>query len=321
MSAATKPNCPVCHSFINVEEGVKVCAQCQTAHHIYCWDNNGGCAVQGCDCRHIEPGASKIVERIKECHYCGKQVSEKAVRCKHCHADLQLPIITSKVEESVTEETLDSLDDKFIVEEKIKIAQIFNLSILKDMFRLTLSNFLVLVIVQVVILLAIILGNTIASTLAYDFPPVAFFLKMATYVFALLMVVGYSRVALDLVRGKRISFETLFAESERLLAHFAVSILIVLLIYLGFNLFIVPGIILTFLFMFVPFVMVDEELSLMGTIKRSFGLVLRNLGLVLTWLLLMMVLNLVGMLALGLGVFISSTLTLLLLAHFYEEIN
>lgn len=321
MSANTKPICPLCHTAIDVEEGLKVCAQCQSAHHIHCWDDNDGCAVEGCGSKHIEPGASKIVEVTKECHYCGKAVAEKAVRCKHCFADLQLPIMSREPEESVTEEIVEHAVDSITATERTSLNQIFSLSILRDMFQITLDNFMVLVVAQIVIFLAAILGTTIASALAYDFPPVAFFLETATYVFSLLMVVGYARVALDLVDGRRISFETLFVESKRLLVHFAVSILLVILIFLGFNLFIIPGIILTVLFIFTPFVMVDEEYSLIGTIKVSLGLVFKNFGLVITWLLLMIILNLVGVLALGFGVFVTLPLTLLMCAHFYREIN
>lgn len=321
MSAKTKPVCPVCQTSINEEDGLKVCAQCQSSHHIHCWDKNGGCAVEGCGCKHIEPGVSKVVEATKECHYCSKTVSESAVRCKHCFADLRLPIIRPESEESVTEETMNRATDTIIAIEHTSLKQIFSLSILKNVFQLTLENFMVLVVAQIIIFLATILGITIASGLAYDFPPIAFFFEVATYVFLVLMVTGYARVALDLIDGRRISHETFFATSERLPNYFAVSILLVILMFLGFNLFIIPGFIIAFLFLFTPFVMVDEKHSIMETIKISLRLVFNNFSLVVTWLLLMIVLNLVGFLALGFGIFVTLSLTLLMCAHFYREIN
>lgn len=41
------PSCPYCRFEVRAEDAV-TCDACQAAHHVDCWDDNGGCAVYGC---------------------------------------------------------------------------------------------------------------------------------------------------------------------------------------------------------------------------------------------------------------------------------
>lgn len=41
------PSCPYCRFEVRNEDAV-TCDACRAAHHVDCWDDNGGCAVYGC---------------------------------------------------------------------------------------------------------------------------------------------------------------------------------------------------------------------------------------------------------------------------------
>jgi hypothetical protein len=49
MSEKIGKTCPYCHSVIKPSAEIVYCPSCETVHHKECWDENGGCAVYGCN--------------------------------------------------------------------------------------------------------------------------------------------------------------------------------------------------------------------------------------------------------------------------------
>jgi Protein of unknown function (DUF975) len=99
------------------------------------------------------------------------------------------------------------------------------------------------------------------------------------------------------------------------------SILLALAIAVGFILLIVPGIIFALMFMFTTFIVVDRELGPIEAMKESNritrGYKWSLLGLVLMFVLI----NLLGVLALGVGLLVSLPVSSLAFVHAYRQLS
>ena len=88
--------CAICQTPIAAGESKTSCPGCQAEYHAECWNENGGCAVYGCD--RVPPTEGRAAIEIpvaywgqenKPCPVCGAQILAAAVRCRHCGAVFQ----------------------------------------------------------------------------------------------------------------------------------------------------------------------------------------------------------------------------------------
>jgi hypothetical protein len=85
--------CAICQTAIQASEARSTCPACNAAYHADCWQENGGCAVYGCEQvpkleqrRAIEIPISYWGRENKPCPRCGREILAAAVRCRHCGA-------------------------------------------------------------------------------------------------------------------------------------------------------------------------------------------------------------------------------------------
>jgi hypothetical protein len=85
--------CAICQSPVSVEEPKIACPACRAEYHAECWQENGGCAVYGCEQvpaieqrRAIEIPISYWGQENKPCPACRREILAAAVRCRHCGA-------------------------------------------------------------------------------------------------------------------------------------------------------------------------------------------------------------------------------------------
>jgi len=60
-------NCPICGNGIDNKEDLVWCGQCQTPHHLECYNWAGGCAVFGCNNQKSLPGSLAPEAKKKLC--------------------------------------------------------------------------------------------------------------------------------------------------------------------------------------------------------------------------------------------------------------
>lgn len=144
-------------------------------------------------------------------------------------------------------------------------------------------------------------GATIASTLV----------QLASTVVSILLSAVIIRAALDVADGGRFELGSAFSRVPLLKALVA-SILVSILVTVGFVLLILPGIVLYFLTYFTMYFVVDEpEKSSFAAIGDSIRLIGSNVGDSLLLALLNVLVIIAGFLALCVGLFVAYPITLL----------
>ena len=98
-------------------------------------------------------------------------------------------------------------------------------------------------------------------------------------------------------------------------------ILTVIAIALGFLALIVPGIILSMGLAFVPYLVVDRGLGPIEAIKESWRITKGHKWQLLLLFLALLGINLLGILALIIGIFVTVPITMLAFAHAYRTLN
>ncbi len=132
-------------------------------------------------------------------------------------------------------------------------------------------------------------------------------------------------VALDLLDGKKVSLQKVFTDriSVKGILFFVIACLIYkLLVVLGLFIFVIPGVIISVIFCLWPFYMVDKGYgpikSLIASLKAVQGI---NVWDVFLFIVLCSAINVLGLLVLGVGLFITIPLTLIAFTHVYRQLS
>jgi uncharacterized membrane protein len=146
-------------------------------------------------------------------------------------------------------------------------------------------------------------------------------MSIAYFVVTMIIHLGAVKIALKYKDGERAEFANMFDAFGILPAFMAAAVLTWLAVSIGFAFLIVPGVVVAVRFWFCGFLVVDEELGPIEAIQRSVAIT-RGLGFDLfLFAMLLIGINLLGFLALGLGLFVSIPVTILAAAYVYRHLN
>jgi uncharacterized membrane protein len=136
-------------------------------------------------------------------------------------------------------------------------------------------------------------------------------------VISIFLGIGYLRLMLDLLRGKATSISTLFSGGDRFLSTFGFSLLFGLMLFGGFLLLIVPGVIMLFRFWPAYYLVVDRSVPVMKSFGMAWEITRGNSANTFLLMLSAFGIGILGMLACGIGLFFSQPLALLLFCTAY----
>jgi uncharacterized membrane protein len=148
-----------------------------------------------------------------------------------------------------------------------------------------------------------------------------FAMSIAYFVVTMIIHLGAAKVSLKYRDGEKVEFANMF-DSFGLLAGFMVAAVVTdFAIGIGLLFLIAPGIVVAVRFCLYPFLTVDENLGPIDAIKRSIHLT-RGVGLDLfMFAMLCAGINILGVIAFGVGTFVTLPVTVLAAAHVYRHLN
>jgi uncharacterized membrane protein len=136
-----------------------------------------------------------------------------------------------------------------------------------------------------------------------------------------LIQIGLLKIALNFVDKKKSEYKDLFSGTDRLLDFILTTFLFVLIFIGGLVLLIIPGIYWALKFNFATYLVVDKNLKPIQALKRSGemtkGIKWHLLGVAI----LFFFINLFGILAFGIGAFVTTPVTALAYAHIYRQLD
>lgn len=144
---------------------------------------------------------------------------------------------------------------------------------------------------------------------------------IAYFVVTMIIQMGAVKIALKYRDGKKVEFANMFDGFDILPVFMAAAVLRGLAVGVGLLFLIVPGIIIGIRFWFFGYLVVDERRGPIEAIQRSIAIT-NGVGIDLFLFgLLLMAVNFLGLLALGLGLFVSVPVTILATAYVYRYLN
>jgi uncharacterized membrane protein len=144
---------------------------------------------------------------------------------------------------------------------------------------------------------------------------------LVSWLFAMVVTLGVMRMSLRFVDDERGELVDLFAKIPLIIPYLIASIVVAVIVMVGFILLIIPGIYLALRLQFFGWAIVDKDLGPFAAIQESWEMTQGSAwNLFLLWWLLLFV-NVAGMLALGIGLLVTSPLTLVAMAYVYRKLE
>ncbi|MFH1289527.1 MAG: hypothetical protein ABIH88_02295 [Patescibacteria group bacterium] len=144
---------------------------------------------------------------------------------------------------------------------------------------------------------------------------------LGSWLLSALINIGIIKIALKFVDGKKGEFSELFSGGKLLLNFLLTSILYGLIVLAGLILLVVPGIIWAIKYQYSLYLVVDKNMSPMQAIKTSGKMTSGVKWSLLGFAIIILLINLLGVLALGIGVLVSTPVTFLAVAHVYRQLG
>ena len=176
-------------------------------------------------------------------------------------------------------------------------------------------------------LLAILLVLFIVSSIsgyanrgAERAPALAGLINLAAAAIGIIIQMGIIKISLKFVDKEKPTFDDLFSQYKLFWRYLGATLLYALVILGGLILLVVPGIIWALKFQYSRYLIIDKNMSIMESLKKS-GEITEGAkwDLFLFWLLIIGV-SIVGALAFGVGLIVAVPVTMLAQAFVYREL-
>lgn len=145
--------------------------------------------------------------------------------------------------------------------------------------------------------------------------------SLLTQLMSLFLSIGMTKIVLSVVRLQEVSIADMFEGGKYLLQYFLGSLVVGIITFIGFLLLVVPGIIWSLKYMFVLYLIVDEELDFSNAMKESERMTSGIKGQLFIFGLAMVGVNLLGMIPLFLGLLITIPVTSLASFVLYDVLR
>lgn len=257
---------------------------------------------------------SEFAGETKACPMCGKEIKRAALRCRFCGEGLD------------SQPTADGTPTKIEAGDVLSRAwQVYqtHLGILIGAFLISfgikaavyMASQAIQFGIQLAVFGALRGGNPIPALIAIY--GISFVLMIVQFAIASFVDAGYCLLLLRVVRGENFELADMFSGGRFFWRFFWGNILFALMYGLGLILLIVPGILVLLAFWPFLYVIVDRNVGVMESFKRSVELTSGNYGACFIIALATLGINLLGLLAICFGLIFSIPLTVLMFTVAY----
>jgi uncharacterized membrane protein len=139
------------------------------------------------------------------------------------------------------------------------------------------------------------------------------------FVINLIIGIGLIKIALEFVDGRKPKFSELFYYKPAI-NYFVASLIQGVIVVLGFILLIIPGIIFSTRLQYVSYLIVDKNLGPVDAIKKSWNVTRGNTWNLFFFGILIGLINLLGIICLVVGLFVTVPLSMLATAFVYRRL-
>ena len=140
-------------------------------------------------------------------------------------------------------------------------------------------------------------------------------------IFLLVIRIGYNKIFLRISDGEKPKFSDIFNEYRLFWKFLGVSILMPIVVLAGLILLIVPGIIWAVRFSLSPLILVDTHMGPIASMKESFAITRGNFWNLLGFWIIIGLINLLGLLIIGVGLLITIPVSTFAMIHIYRSLS
>lgn len=140
------------------------------------------------------------------------------------------------------------------------------------------------------------------------------------YMICILFSIGLVKIALNVYNKKKAKFLDLVNSYEMFLDYLVATIIYAVIVMIGTILLIVPGVILSMKLMFYPYFIVEKKMGPIAALKKSWEITVDHKAILFFFSLVSGLINIIGVLVLGIGLFVSIPVTLMAQAYVYKQL-
>lgn len=205
---------------------------------------------------------------------------------------------------------------KFSIKEAIK----FGWDAMKTNFWFFVGMLLIVWVIQFVPnILKLFVTRTVTIELWASI--IIFFIQIAAVLLSLLIGIGVTKVILGIIAGIKPTYRALFLQYSILLNYIIGAILSGIIIGIGFILLIIPGIIISIRLQFWPYFIIDKKLGPIEALKESVRITKKETWCLFKFGIIILGIQILGMLALLVGLFASIPTTIMAHAFVYKKLS
>lgn len=140
-------------------------------------------------------------------------------------------------------------------------------------------------------------------------------------IFTIIIRIGYTKIFLKIYDGETPKFEEIFKEYKTFWRYLGTSILLFFTILGGLILLLIPGIFWAVRFSFSLLIVVDTKVGPIAAMKESYAITKGNFGKVLGFWILLGLINLLGLICLGIGLMVTIPVSTLASIFVYRKLS
>lgn len=199
---------------------------------------------------------------------------------------------------------------RFVIGEAVK----FGWKTTKD----SIGFFIALIIVAFLIE---IIPRVVGDIIAPRFHIISVILYLTATVLDIVVSLGLLKVSIKFCDGKKAKLDDLLSSFNLVLSYFAATLVYLFIVAAGMVLLVIPGLVWSIKYSLFPYFIVDKKLGPIEAIKASGKATIDAKFQLFLFGLLLALINFAGMLAFGIGIFVTIPLSLLAYAYVYRQLS